>query len=80
MTRAPLLWQSQIKNFQRGNTESQETTIGWRFTNEELGKCMGSIRCRKPLKMLPKDIKIMWEGQDLFAFESQQRAKKAMEK
>ena len=66
-------------DYPRGSMELQDTTIGWRFTNPVLEKMYGAETMPKTAENVAQDYKITREAQDQFAFESQQRAKKAME-
>lgn len=79
MTRAPLVMGKPEVDYPRGSMELQDTTIGWRFTNPALEKMYGAETMPKTAENVAQDYKISREAQDQFAFESQQRAKKAME-
>ncbi len=79
MTRAPFVMGKPEIDYPRGSMELQDTTIGWRFTNPALEKMYGSETMPKTAENVAQDYKISREAQDQFAFESQQRAKKAME-
>ena len=79
MTRAPFVMAKPEIDFPRGSMELQDTTIGWRFTNPALEKMYGSETMPKTAENVAQDYEISREEQDQFAFESQQRAKKAME-
>src|SRR5690606_2232058 len=56
-----------------------DTTIGWRFTNKELEEMYGSDTMPKTAENVAERYNISREEQDAFAYESQRRAKKAME-
>ncbi|MEK4486044.1 acetyl-CoA C-acyltransferase [Psychrobacillus sp. FSL H8-0484] len=79
MTRAPFVMAKPDKEFPRGNMELQDTTIGWRFTNKKLKEMYGVDTMPQTAENVAQRYRIPREDQDLFAFESQQRAKKAME-
>ena len=79
MTRAPFVMGKPEIDYPRGSMELQDTTIGWRFTNPVLEKMYGAETMPKTAENVAQDYKITREAQDQFAFESQQRAKKAME-
>lgn len=79
MTRAPFVMAKPDKEFPRGHMELQDTTIGWRFTNNKLKEMYGADTMPQTAENVAQRYHITREDQDLFAFESQQRAKKAME-
>ncbi|WP_394236062.1 thiolase family protein [Niallia oryzisoli] len=79
MTRAPLVMGKPEVDYPRGSMELQDTTIGWRFTNPVLEEMYGAETMPKTAENVAQDYKISRDAQDQFAFESQQRAKKAME-
>lgn len=78
MTRAPLVMAKPEREFPRGNMEVVDTTIGWRFTNKKLEKMYGSDSMPRTAENVADQYTITREDQDRFAFESQQRAKKAI--
>ena len=75
MTRAPLVMAKPDKAFPRGNMELQDTTIGWRFTNNKLKEMYGADSMPQTAENVAQRYTITRENQDLFAYESQQRAK-----
>lgn len=79
MTRAPLVMAKPSQDFPRGNMELQDTTIGWRFTNPKLKEMYGTDSMPQTAENVAQRYNISRRDQDQFAFESQQRAKKAME-
>lgn len=79
MTRAPLVMAKPSQDYPRGNMELQDTTIGWRFTNPKLKDMYGVDSMPQTAENVAQRYKVSREDQDQFAFESQQRAKKAME-
>lgn len=79
MTRAPLVMAKPDKEFPRGSMELQDTTIGWRFTNKRLEEMYGAETMPKTAENVAQQFQISRSEQDQFAFESQQKAKKAME-
>lgn len=79
MTRAPFVMAKPDKEFPRGNMEMYDTTIGWRFTNKKFEAMYGSDSMPQTAENVAKRFDISREDQDQFAYESQQRAKKAVE-
>jgi len=79
MTRAPFVMAKPNQAYPRGNMEMLDTTIGWRFTNNKLQEMYGSDSMPQTAENVAQRFNITREDQDLFAFESQQRAKKAIE-
>ena len=59
--------------------ELQDTTIGWRFTNTKLKEMYGTDSMPQTAENVAERFQFSREDQDQFAFESQQKAKKAME-
>lgn len=78
MTRAPYVMAKPMKDFPRGNMELIDTTIGWRFINPLLEEMYGTDSMPKTAENVADKYKITREDQDLYSFESQQSAKKAM--
>lgn len=79
MTRAPFVMAKPEMDFPRGNMELMDTTIGWRFTNKQLEKMHGVDTMPQTAENVAKEFSVSREDQDLFAYESQQKAKRAME-
>ncbi|MGD6854402.1 acetyl-CoA C-acyltransferase [Bacillus infantis] len=79
MTRAPFVMAKPENEFQRGNMQLYDTTIGWRFTNPALMKMHGAESMPETAENVAKKFGLTRERQDLFAFESQMKAKAAME-
>ncbi|MGY0692458.1 acetyl-CoA C-acyltransferase [Virgibacillus sp. FSP13] len=79
MTRAPLVMAKADKAFPRGNNQLYDTTIGWRFTNPQLENEYGADSMPQTAENVAVDYDISREAQDNFAYESQMKAKKAME-
>ncbi|MBU0903966.1 MAG: acetyl-CoA C-acyltransferase [Firmicutes bacterium] len=79
MTRAPLVIAKPEQAFPRGNMDLQDTTIGWRFTNPKLKEMFGADSMPQTAETVAQRSNISREDQDLFAFQSQQRAKQAIE-
>ena len=79
MSRAPFVMAKPDNAFPRGNMELQDTTIGWRFTNNKLKEMYGTDSMPQTAENVAERYSITRESQDLFALESQLRAKKAME-
>ena len=79
MTRAPFVMAKPESDFPRGNIEMFDTTIGWRFTNPLLKEMYGTDSMPETAENVAKRFGITREDQDMFAFNSQQKAKVAME-
>ncbi|HLG27481.1 MAG TPA: 3-oxoadipyl-CoA thiolase [Paenisporosarcina sp.] len=79
MTRAPFVMAKPDQAFPRGNMEMLDTTIGWRFTNNKLKEMYGADSMPQTAENVAQLYNITRENQDLFAYQSQQRAKKAIE-
>lgn len=79
MTRAPFVMAKPSKEFPRGNMELFDTTIGWRFTNPKLHEMYGSDSMPQTAETVAKRFNISREEQDRFAYDSQMKAKQAME-
>lgn len=79
MTRAPLVMAKPEQEFARGNRELFDTTIGWRFTNRKLEEMYGSDSMPQTAENVAERYGVSREEQDAFAYESQMRAKQAME-
>ncbi|PIC79264.1 acetyl-CoA C-acyltransferase [Sporosarcina sp. P18a] len=79
MTRAPFVMGKPEVEYPRGDMKMYDTTIGWRFTNKELEKMYGSDTMPKTAENVAQRYNISREEQDAFAYESQRRAKKAIE-
>ncbi|KMJ59606.1 beta-ketoadipyl CoA thiolase [Bacillus sp. LL01] len=79
MTRAPFVMGKPEMDYPRGNMELMDTTIGWRFTNNKLEKMHGVDTMPQTAENVAKEFSVSREDQDLFAYESQQKAKIAME-
>jgi 3-oxoadipyl-CoA thiolase len=79
MTRAPFVMAKPSKDFPRGNMEMFDTTIGWRFVNSRLKQRYGTDSMPETAENVAKQYEITREEQDRFAFQSQMKAKQAME-
>lgn len=79
MTRAPFVMGKPEVDYPRGGMELQDTTIGWRFTNPVLEEMYGADSMPQTAENVAQQFQISREEQDRFAYESQQKAKKAME-
>jgi 3-oxoadipyl-CoA thiolase len=79
MTRAPFVMAKPERANPRGDMKMYDTTIGWRFTNKKLEEMYGAETMPKTAENVAQRFDISREAQDRFAFESQTRAKKAME-
>jgi 3-oxoadipyl-CoA thiolase len=79
MTRAPFVMAKPDQDFPRGNIEMFDTTIGWRFINPKLQEMYGTDSMPQTAENVAKRYGISREAQDEFAYESQMKAKRAME-
>ncbi|WP_458414210.1 thiolase family protein [Schinkia sp. CFF1] len=79
MTRAPFVMAKPEGEYPRGDIKMFDTTIGWRFTNEKLHEMYGSDTMPKTAENVAQRFNISREAQDCFAYESQLKAKKAVE-
>ncbi|MEF7561482.1 acetyl-CoA C-acyltransferase [Bacillus infantis] len=79
MTRAPFVMAKPENEFQRGNRQLYDTTIGWRFTNPALMEMYGAESMPETAENVAKKFGLTRERQDLFSFESQMKAKAALE-
>ncbi|MGE1165520.1 acetyl-CoA C-acyltransferase [Peribacillus simplex] len=79
MTRAPYVMAKPESEFPRGSMELQDTTIGWRFTNEKLKDMYGTDSMPQTAENVARRFSVSREDQDQFAYQSQQKAKKAVE-
>ncbi|QED50093.1 acetyl-CoA C-acyltransferase [Cytobacillus dafuensis] len=79
MTRSPFVMAKPDADYPRGNMELYDTTIGWRFTNERLKQMYGAESMPETAENVAIKYGISREEQDRFAFESQIKAKRAIE-
>jgi 3-oxoadipyl-CoA thiolase len=79
MTRAPFVMAKPDQDFPRGNLEMYDTTIGWRFINPKLAEMYGTDSMPQTAENVAQRYNISREEQDQFAYESQMKAKKAIE-
>ena len=79
MTRAPFVMAKPNSDFPRGNMELHDTTIGWRFTNKKLSEMYGTDSMPQTAENVAQRFKVSRSDQDQFAYDSQQKAKKAMD-
>ncbi|WP_066399264.1 acetyl-CoA C-acyltransferase [Cytobacillus eiseniae] len=79
MSRAPFVMAKPQVEFPRGNMELHDTTIGWRFINHQLKSMYGVDSMPETAENVAKEYMVSREEQDSFAFESQQKAKMAIE-
>lgn len=79
MTRAPFVLSKPELGFSRGNKTLIDTTIGWRFINPKLEAMYGTDSMPQTAENVAKRFNITREEQDDFAYNSQMKAKKALE-
>ncbi len=78
MTRAPFVMGKATEAFSR-SAEVYDTTIGWRFVNKLMQKSYGTNSMPETGENVAEEFQISRSDQDKFAYNSQQRAKKAQE-
>jgi 3-oxoadipyl-CoA thiolase len=79
MTRAPFVMKKQEQDFQRGNMELFDTTIGWRFVNPKMKEMFGTDSMPETAENVAVKFGITREEQDQFAYKSQMKAKQAVD-
>lgn len=79
MTRAPYVMLKPQLAGPRGNQTMHDTTIGWRLVNEKLAEEYPPISLGKTAENVAEKYNISREEQDEFAFNSQMKAKEAIE-
>ncbi len=79
MSRAPLVMLKPEEGFPRGNVAMADTTLGWRFTNPRLAALYHPYSMGETAENLARKYQISREDQDRFAYESQQRTRRARE-
>lgn len=78
MTRAPFVLAKNPDAFGR-NTDMFDTTIGWRFVNKKLAKMYHPYSMGETAENVAEKFNISREDQDVFAYNSQMKAKAAVE-
>jgi len=78
MSRAPFVLSKTESAYGR-NSEMFDTTMGWRFINKKLDAEYGADTMPETAENVAEDFNISREDQDLFAYRSQQKAKKAQD-
>lgn len=78
MSRAPFVMPKADTAFTRANTV-YDTTIGWRFPNPQMHKMYGTDSMPETGENVAETFGISREDQDKFAYNSQQKCKKATE-
>lgn len=76
MTRGPLVMSKSSKPF-GGDMQLYDSSFGWRFVNPRMNKLYGTDAMGITAENIAEMYKISREDQDLFAFNSQQKAFKA---
>ena len=79
MSRAPFVTPKAASGFSR-NAEIYDTTIGWRFVNQQMQKQFGVDSMPETAENVAERFNISREDQDAFACRSQQRYQQAKEK
>ncbi|HMA35254.1 MAG TPA: acetyl-CoA C-acyltransferase [Chloroflexia bacterium] len=79
MTRAPYVLAKPGEAFERGNREMYDTTLGWRFTNPRLADLYYPYSMGETAENVAEKWHVSRIDQDQFAYESQMKAKAAIE-
>lgn len=79
MTRSPLVMSKGNSAFARGDRTIHDTTLGWRFVNPKLEAKYDALGMGLTAEKVAAKYNVSREAQDDFAFESQQRCKRAMD-
>ena len=77
MSRAPFVMPKAESAFARANSVF-DTTIGWRFVNPQMQQLYGTDSMPETAENVATDFGISREHQDLFAYNSQQKAQRAI--
>ena len=77
MSRSPFVMGKASEAFSR-NAQIYDTTIGWRFVNKQMEKVYGVDSMIETAENLAEMYRISREDQDLFAYNSQLKAKNAI--
>jgi 3-oxoadipyl-CoA thiolase len=80
MTRAPYVMAKPGEAFERGNREVYDTTLGWRFTNPRLAEMHHPFSMGETAENVAEKWTISRAEQDEFAYQSQMKAKAAIER
>ncbi|MBU2878951.1 3-oxoadipyl-CoA thiolase [Aliiglaciecola lipolytica] len=76
MSRAPFVMGKAGNAFDRAQ-KLEDTTMGWRFVNPQLNRLYGTETMPQTAENVAERYKISREDQDIFAYESQQKANRA---
>ncbi|MCG8417254.1 MAG: acetyl-CoA C-acyltransferase [Proteobacteria bacterium] len=79
MSRAPFVVPKHGKAFPRGHQTMYDTTLGWRMINRRMAEQYGTLAMGETAEKVAEKEKVSREEQDDFAYQSQQRARRAME-
>ena len=77
MSRAPFVMPKAESAFARANSVF-DTTIGWRFVNPQMQQLYGTDSMPETAENVATDFGISREHQDIFAYNSQQKAQRAI--
>lgn len=80
MTRAPFVMLKPDVDYPRGNMELVDTTLGWRFPHPLIEEKYGIDSMAQTAENVAQRYNISREEQDAFAYQSQMKAKRAMER
>jgi 3-oxoadipyl-CoA thiolase len=79
MSRAPWVVPKPESGFPRGNSTLYDTTLGWRFENPRMKQLYGTSGMGQTAEKVAEREHVSRDEQDDFAYESQQRAARAMQ-
>ncbi|RNA69766.1 acetyl-CoA C-acetyltransferase [Alteribacter keqinensis] len=79
MTRAPFVMAKPESDFPRGDLGMHDTTIGWRFVNDRMKEMYGTDSMPKTADNVAERFNVLREDQDRFAYNSQMKAKAAVQ-
>lgn len=79
MTRSPLVMAKGEKGFSRGPRTVYDSTLGWRFVNPKMESMHNALGLGLTAEKVAERFGVSREKQDDLAFESQQRAKRALD-
>jgi 3-oxoadipyl-CoA thiolase len=77
MSRAPYVMLKPEVGYQRGNPETADTVLGWRFPNPEFAP-EWTIRLGETAEVIAEEFGVTREAQDALAADSQRRAERAI--
>lgn len=79
MSRAPFILPKSASGYPRGQQTLYDSTLGWRMVNPKMEKLYDALGLGLTAEKVAVRENVSREAQDDFAFESQQRARRAMD-